>query len=627
MHMMIINFQGDIDYVNEGLKILESVLDFQICNEGIPVILEKRSGNIEVGFEAGKGFIKAERKIHFFRALGLFLEQLAENKDFYLKEEPQFKLNGNMIDVSRNAVLKVESIKKIIEIMAVMGLDMMMLYAEDTYEVPERPYFGYMRGRYSNNELKECDDYADIFGIEIIPCIQTLGHLEQALKWEWANNIKDTADILLEGCEETYIFIEEMIRAATAPFRSKKIHLGMDEAHTLGLGKYLDKNGYRNRFDIMSSHIKRVMEIADKYGLDPMIWSDMYFRLGSKTGDYYDLDAAIPESVIAEVPDNLGLVYWDYYHDDEDTYLQFLKKHKSFGDNIIFAGGIWTWNGNCINYNKSIVTTNAALKACKKTGVEKVVATLWGDNGAETNVFTALLGMQLFAEHGYSVDVDMEKVKQRFEFITKAKYDAFLDLSSPDTLTTDQNDIANPAKYLLWQDVLIGLFDKQVEGLYLEAYYAALEQRLLKDIEENKEWEFVFKMPAKLCSVLKIKSSIGIEIKKLYDIKDIEALKVTAAEKLPDLYNKINDLRLAHREQWLYTCKPFGWEVLDIRYGGLLARVSTTIDRINQYVAGEIDRIEELEEKRLFFDYNNMSKERLTSCNIYNRIVSASPIG
>ena len=307
--------------------------------------------------------------------------------------------------------------------------------------------------------------------------------------------------------------------------------------------------------------------------------------------------------------------------------MQFLEKHKSLCENIIFAGGIWTWNGICINYNKSIITTNAALSACKKAGTKKVFATLWGDNGAETNVFTAILGMQLFAEHGYSVDIDMEKVKQRFEFITKAKYDAFLDLSSPDTLITDQHDFANPAKYLLWQDILIGLFDKQVEGLDLEAHYSASEQRLLMDIEENKEWEFIFNMPAKLCSVLKIKSNIGNEIKKLYDIKDTKALKLIATDKLPDLYNKINDLRLAHREQWLYTCKPFGWEVMDIRYGGLLARVSTAIDRINQYVAGEIDRIEELEEERLFFDYNGMSKERFNYCNTYNRIVSASPIG
>ena len=35
-----------------------------------------------------------------------------------------------------------------------------MLYTEDTYEVDGQPYFGYMRGRYSKEEMKEIDDFA-----------------------------------------------------------------------------------------------------------------------------------------------------------------------------------------------------------------------------------------------------------------------------------------------------------------------------------------------------------------------------------------------------------------------------------------------------------------------------------
>jgi hypothetical protein len=45
--------------------------------------------------------------------------------------------------------------------------------------------------------------------------------------------------------------------------------------------------------------------------------------------------------------------------------------------------------------------------------------------------------------------------------------------------------------------------------------------------------------------------------------------------------------------------KPFGWEVHDIRYGGLKARFETVQERINAYLAGELDRMEELEEARL----------------------------
>ena len=78
-----------------------------------------------------------------------------------------------------------------------------MLYMEDTYEIPEYPYFGHLRGRYTQVELKALDTYAQAVGVTLIPAIQTLAHLTNPLKWQFAGNIRDTEDILLVGEEET----------------------------------------------------------------------------------------------------------------------------------------------------------------------------------------------------------------------------------------------------------------------------------------------------------------------------------------------------------------------------------------------------------------------------------------
>ena len=48
--------------------------------------------------------------------------------------------------------------------------------------------------------------------------------------------------------------------------------------------------------------------------------------------------------------------------------------------------------------------------------------------------------------------------------------------------------------------------------------------------------------------------------------------------------------------------KPFGWEVHDLRYGGLAARFQTVKERILAYLAGEISCMEELEAARLRID-------------------------
>lgn len=623
---MKINFTGNLKELKDGIEIFSKNYGFELNTKGFPVKVERLAKGIEVSSDGKKGVIKYAKKIHFFRGLGLWLEAFAKKKNFRIKEKPQFTMNAVMPDVSNNGVLKVEMVKRMIELMAAMGLDTLMLYMKDTYEIKSLPYFGYMRGRYTQEELRECDDYACIFGIEMIPSIQTLAHLDTAMKWKYAFNIKDNPDILLVGEEETYQFAEKMIRAASAPFRSKRIHLGMDEAQGLGLGKYLLKHGYRNRFDIMNEHLGRVRQICDRHGLKPMIWSDMFFRLASKTNGYYDMEAKVPETVIKKVPKGVELVFWDYYHTEEKVYRHFLKEHKRFNNDIIFAGGVWTWRGMNMDYNMTFASTNPALAACKKEGIKQVIATLWGDNGTETNVFGAILGMQLFAEHGYSEKVNDEKVKQRFRFCAGADFDAFYDLTFMDELSGDKNKISGstPAKIFLWQDILTGLFDKHAENRNLSALYSKLSEKFRKHAAKAGKWRFIFDFPAKLADVISLKAEIGLKIRRMYEKHDLKGLKKTAEKELPELYKKVNNLRLEHRKQWMLTYKAFGWEILDIRYGGVLARIDSAIDRIKDYLKGAVDKIEELQEERLYFDGpREKNYNEIGACNRYHKIVTA----
>ena len=68
---------------------------------------------------------------------------------------------GVMIDMSRNAVMSVEALKRYLLLLKKMGYNCVMLYTEDTYEVDGEPYFGYMRGRYSKAEMKQLIAQAD----------------------------------------------------------------------------------------------------------------------------------------------------------------------------------------------------------------------------------------------------------------------------------------------------------------------------------------------------------------------------------------------------------------------------------------------------------------------------------
>lgn len=118
-----------------------------------------------------------------------------------MANEIKFRRLGTMLDFSRNATMNMGTIKRWIDLTSDLGYNALYLYLEDTYELDDNPYWGYMRGGYSQAELKQIDDYAYERGMEVIPCIQTLGHLDRIKKWPQYKEIMDIDEILLVGDE------------------------------------------------------------------------------------------------------------------------------------------------------------------------------------------------------------------------------------------------------------------------------------------------------------------------------------------------------------------------------------------------------------------------------------------
>ncbi|WP_068613266.1 beta-N-acetylhexosaminidase [Paenibacillus tuaregi] len=625
---MKLRFTGDTAELLSGIQSLSHDLGISLQEDGLPVRVQLSAGDLEVGRDQDQAYIRYGQKHQFFRGLGLLIQHSQESSVFHIHEKQQFDQVGPMLDLSRNAVLTVDGFKSMLNKMALMGLNTVMLYMEDTYEIGNEPYFGYMRGQYTEAELREIDDYADQFGIEAFPSIQTLAHLEEFLKWEPIKHYRDTKGALLVGSEATNLLIDNMIEAASAPFRSRKIHIGMDEAEELGRGKYLDLNGYESRFDIMVSHLGQVLAAVRRRGLKPMMWSDMFLKLASGNGDeYYDKDISIPEDMAHRIPKDVDMVYWDYTHMEPEDYEKVIANHRPLGCNLVFAGAVWIFNTFGVNYGLSLNASDVALQVCKQEGIREVYATMWGDDGNEGNPFAALLGLQLYAEHAYSEQKPtQDQLAERVKFCTGIDMETFLQLKDLDEVPGSEpnnSKQSNPSKFLLYQDVLLGLFDKQIEGLELNSHYADLEQRIHSRRNPEAALDYLFEMPEKLAAVLKQKSEFGIALKRAYDAKDAGTLRAMAVNGLPAIAETVRELRAAHRTQWLRMFKPFGWEVIDIRYGGVLTRLDTAAVRITDYVEGRIPRIEELEQERLVYSTaNRFNHKGVGWCSYYYRMAS-----
>lgn len=601
--------------------------DWGTDGEGIKVSLcDRRSDSLSLSFDGETAAFTFDftRKILFFRLLSLLLERLGDGEgSFSVEENAYFTMNGPMFDVSQgHAVINLDTSKMIFRRLAMMGLNMCMFYCEDSFTVPEEPYFGYMRSRYTYDDIRELDDYAYSFGIELIPCIQTLSHLFDVLKWDVYREIREDAECLLPEDEDTYTFLRHIIKAASAPFRSKRIHIGLDEALDLGRGTYYTLHGYVHQVEIMRRHLERVKEITDELGLRPMLWSDMFFRaLGG-----YRNDVEIPQEFIDGMPKGVDLVYWDYYKSDPEIYRKQFALHKKLAGTCVFAGGIWTWMGFGPDWERTFVTTNAGLSSCKDQGIREVIATVWGDNGTEADVRLNLFGLALFAEHGYAKELDENKLKKRFEFVTGGDWDAFEATRLVDDIPgIDPNAKwdRNPTKFLLYQDPLYSMFDKNIDGLPLEEHYARLAEYFRPYAEKEGPFGDLYGLYMRLSSALELKSTLSIRIHKAYAAGDRKELARLRDEVLPEASRRISVLRDAHYAIWNRLYKPIGWEIYDMRYGSTLIRIDTAVRALDAYLKGERETLPELEEKQLPFNGEN-GIPRYT--NYYWKIVSAGRI-
>lgn len=624
----------------KGFKLLDSALKFEEQFKFMESLgLIALGGDTELSVEKGeagvtyvslkdrKAQIKFGNKHEIFKGVFMLWQNLEKN-EYSVTLKASFEQNGVMVDNSRNAVLSPTTMKEQIATYAAFGLNTVFLYNEETFEVDNQPYFGYMRMGYSQAEVRELCDFAKGFGIDLIPCVQTLAHLGRIFHWRCYYPLCDMGDTILIEEEATYKLIEDIVASWRKCVDSEYINIGMDEAFHLGRGKYLDKHGLQPRFEIMCRHLERVIEICKKYGFKPMMWSDMFFHIAF--GNYHNVsdDDSIDAELLAKVPKEVALVYWDYYNTDEQKYDKMFKRHLLFGNPVGFAGGAWKWSGFAPASAHSYKVTKLALKSALENGIKLAFTTAWGDNGAECSLNSVLPVIALYGEYSYFGSSPETDAQVEADVLAASGYtvEEFFALCKPNHgVTETESPYSCPAKYLLFNDVLMGLFDRHTNDSY-PPFYEAVSKELGDLAKRESRISYIFDTLSKLSAVIAKKCRIGVALKSAYDAKDKEALKDIASNKLPETLRLVDEFYKAFRYQWFKENRRGGFDVQDLRIGGLIKRIKTAIDVINMYLSGEIEKIEELEINRLYFDCRpeDSTGDLNLGINMYERMATVN---
>ena len=226
----------------------------------------------------------------------------------HIEDKPEYEYRGTMLDVSRH-FFSVEDVKKHIDNIAQYKINKLHMHLSDDQgwrlEIKGEEYAnltdlgastscthnGERPGFYTQEEFKEIIKYAQERYIEIIPEFDMPGHAWAALVSLPMLNSTEDGKPYASGydntkpyqgwdvgwasleChnENTYKFIEEVIKQVSEISPSKYLHIGGDEAHSTSTEDY-------------KYFVNRVTEIAQKYGKTPIGWQNYDNAVEDKEG-------------------------------------------------------------------------------------------------------------------------------------------------------------------------------------------------------------------------------------------------------------------------------------------------------------------------------------------------------
>lgn len=539
------------------------------------------------------------------------------------EEHTPFTRLGIMLDVSRNMVMKVDCFKKWLLRMALSGCNQLQLYCEDTYQLDGEPFFGIYRAAYSLAELQEMDNFADALGIELMGSIQTLAHLEQILQHQAYASLRDNEKIMLVDSPETEALVRKMIAFWSKALKSRRLHVGMDEAHGLGRGRFQTLHGPEGESSLMTRHLKLVSAICKEYGVAPLIWSDMFFRMTNPGHVYYDMESPFPPGIGKEIDPDTVLVYWDYYHRDRESYTRMIARHRELGKEPLVASGIWTWSRMWYDHRKTVETAIPCIEVCRQENIRELSFTMWGDDGAYCHYDSALAGIIFCADAAFGV-TDEKVTARRFQAICHADYfaqTAVGDIHGETGGIAEDDSVEIFPAMVLWDDPLLGIYYSNCKcaNKDFDRNYIAVLQNILKKVEafsgETSAGNIAYAVT--LLHTLIKKLEVRAALERAYNAKDMKAMEFLARQDVPELITLMSETAEHFRNNWLAVAKANGMERIQARFAGQICRLQELARRLIEFTEGLFPVIDELE--------NPLSRDLPPQrMNFYHRVSSGS---
>lgn len=583
----------------DGIKELEPRLSFSLSKDGYPIRLEPIEGDLLRVETTPNGAIVSYPQDHFvYLGFSLALQYAKESKTIEISRKIQEL--GTMQDCS-DGVMSVEGIKTMIRESALLGYTYLGLYLESTYQVEGEPYFGYQNSSYSKEEWQEIVSYGEKFDVEIVPFIQTLGHMGQMLRWSRFGEMRDINDVMLTDYEPTFTLIRKMIRSIRSVTKTTRISLGMDESYFMGAGRYhwfVDPS-FPDPKTLFLRHLNRVAQIAKEEGFDHLeIWCDTLFEMEFQ-GYMFPPDSMyhpFNDEIKRQIPDNVTIRIWNYAVHERQEFNRCVSMVQNLCPRVSFATIAHGYASFAPQNGIGIRSLPAIMGGMEDKQIQDLLITRW-----ETVTSPLMAIPTYFAYSNASLSYRGIDSSSRCQFLYGYDEKELLELDLPNEVSFDEpNDPfeeVNPAYYLVFDDLFFGVMAAHTPKNAGE-YYRHVAKEMARLAKKGGVLASLYSFEEELCLFLSKKTPLVSRLPEAYQRNDRETLHEIAEEILP-LSQQLEQFYKTYRLYWMSYNKAKGFALFTTRFMGSIERLKEIHNDLLAYLDGKIKRLPDLEEKRL----------------------------
>lgn len=220
-----------------------------------------------------------------------------------IRDWPRLPLRGLQLMVEKIYQLDEAQIRSLISSAARHKLNTLLIEFGDRFPFEGRHEVVASPSALTRPQLRRIIDEARDLGLEIIPLVQCMGHMEWLLQHEQYADIREEDEVRAQVCpsNERSVRVWAELTEQVLDFVGKcgRLHIGGDETRQLGdcptcAGRVAEAGKGR----LYANHINRVCEWLDQRGVAPIIWDDIL--------------CAHPETM-DHLHQAAQVMYWDYW--------------------------------------------------------------------------------------------------------------------------------------------------------------------------------------------------------------------------------------------------------------------------------------------------------------------------